>query len=81
VLIEPSLESVLALRSIATAYADRQRGSFATALVPNVACVIGALYFGVPILGVVALTNAGTLASYLQGQRAMRAADRVPITG
>lgn len=82
VLIEPSLESVLALRSIATTYADRQRGGFATALVPNVACVIGALYFGVPILGVVALTNAGTLASYLQGQRAMRAAgDRLPITG
>ena len=73
-LFEPDLQGVLALRSIATAYNDRLRGSFATALVPNAACVVGALYFGLPILGVVALTNAGTLASYLQAARALKAA-------
>jgi hypothetical protein len=75
-LIEPELETVFKLRRIATAYNNRLRASFATALVPNVACVVGALYFGLPILGVVALTNAGTLASYLEAGRALRAASR-----
>ena len=73
-LFAPELQGVLALRSIATGYNDRLRGSFATALIPNVACIVGALYFNLPILGVVALTNAGTFASYLQGERALRAA-------
>jgi cation transport ATPase len=73
-LFEPDLQEVLALRSIATDYNNRLRGSFATALIPNAACVIGALYFGLPILGVVALTNAGTLVSYLQAGRALKAA-------
>jgi Cu2+-exporting ATPase len=75
-LLEPELEGVLALRRIATAYNNRLRESFATALIPNVACVVGALYFGVPILGVVALTNAGTLVNYLRAGRALRAASR-----
>jgi hypothetical protein len=73
-LFEPALEGVLALRRIATAYNNRLRGGFATALVPNVACAVGALYFGMPILSVVALTNAGTLVSYLDAGRALRAA-------
>jgi len=73
-LFEPGLDNVLALRSIATAYNNRLRGSFATALIPNLACVVGGLYLGLPILGVVALTNAGTLVSYLQGERALRRA-------
>jgi cation transport ATPase len=77
-LFEPELQGVLALRGIATGYNDRLRGSFATALIPNVACIIGALYLGLPILGVVALTNAGTLASYLQAGRALRAASTGP---
>ncbi len=75
-LIEPVLEGLLALRRIATVYNNRVRGSFATALIPNVACVAGALYFGLPILGVVALTNAGTLVNYLQAERALKAAGR-----
>jgi len=75
-LFEPSLDGVVALRRIATDYNERVKGSFATALIPNVACVIGALYFGLPILGVVALTNAGTLVSYLQSQQAIRLASR-----
>jgi cation transport ATPase len=73
-LVEPEFQSVLALRTIATDYNNRLRGSFATALIPNVACIAGALYFGLPILGVVALTNAGTLVSYLQAGRALKAA-------
>jgi cation transport ATPase len=73
-LFEPEPEGVLALRRIATAYNNRLRASFATALIPNAACVVGAFYFGLPILGVVALTNAGTLASYLHAGRALRAA-------
>jgi len=75
-LFEPSLDGVVALRRIATDYNERVKGIFATALIPNVACVIGALYFGLPILGVVALTNAGTLVSYLQSQQAIRLASR-----
>jgi len=73
-LFEPELQGVLALRSVATGYNNRLRGSFATALIPNAACIVGALYFGLPILGVVALTNAGTLVSYLQAGRALKAA-------
>jgi hypothetical protein len=73
-LFNPTLDSILALRAIATAYNERSKASFATALIPNVACVIGALYFGVSILGVVTLTNAGTLANYLQGRRALQQA-------
>jgi hypothetical protein len=73
-LLDPSLESILALRRIATSYNEISKASFATALIPNVTCVIGALYFGVPILGVVALTNAGTLANYLQARRALHQA-------
>lgn len=75
-LFEPALEGVLALRRIAMGYNDRLRGSFATALIPNAACVIGALYFGLPILGVFVLTNAGTLVNYLEAGRAVRAAAR-----
>jgi hypothetical protein len=73
-LFNPTLDSLLTLRAIATSYNERSKASFATALIPNVACVIGALYFGVPILGVVTLTNAGTLANYLQGRRALQQA-------
>ena len=73
-LMEPELESVLALRKISVTYNNRLRESFTTALIPNVACVIGALYLGLPILGVVALTNAGTLVTYVQAGRALRAA-------
>ncbi len=76
VLLEPALEALLALMRIATGYNDRLRGSFATALIPNAACAIGALYFGMPILWVVALTNAGTLANYLQAGRALKIASR-----
>ena len=74
-LFEPELEGVLALRAIATAYNNQLRASFATALIPNVACVVGAFSFGLPVLGVIALTNAGTLANYLQARRALRAAE------
>jgi cation transport ATPase len=76
-LLEPALEGVLALRGIAADYDARLRGSYLTALVPNAACVIGALTFGLPVLGVVALTNVGAFASYLEAGRAVRAA-RVP---
>jgi cation transport ATPase len=72
--MEPELESVLALRRISATYNNRLRESFTTALIPNVACVIGALYLGLPILGVVALTNAGTFVTYIQSGRALRAA-------
>jgi hypothetical protein len=77
-LLEPELEGVLALMRIATAYNNRLRESFATALIPNTACVIGAFYLGWPILGVVALTNAGTLVSYLRAGRDLRAASQGP---
>ncbi len=73
-LLEPALEAVLALRAIAAGFEGRVKGSFAAALVPNVACVAGALYFGLPLLGVLALTNAGTLFSYLEAGRALQAA-------
>jgi hypothetical protein len=75
-LLSRELEAVLAAKQIAVDFHNRLHASFATALIPNAACVIGAVYFGVPILGVVALTNAGTLANYWQGARELRAAGR-----
>jgi cation transport ATPase len=74
-LLEPDLEGVLALMRIATTYNNRSSASFTTALIPNAACVIGAFY-GLPILGVVALTNAGTLANYLQARNALQSASQ-----
>ena len=80
-LLEPALEGVLALRTIAAGFNDRLRASFAAAFIPNAACVIGAFYFGLPIIGVVALTNAGTLFSYLEARRALRAAGKSTVLG
>lgn len=77
-LLEPALEGVLALRTIAAEYNGRLKGSFATALIPNAACVIGAFSFGLPVIGVLAITNAGTLFSYLEAGRALRAAGTSP---
>jgi hypothetical protein len=72
--LEPALEAVLALRAIAAEYNARLKDSVAAALIPNVACVLAAFSFGFPVLGVFALTNAGTLASYLGNASAVRAA-------
>ena len=41
----------------------------------------GAFSFGLPILSVVALTNAGTLVSYLEARRALLAAGAAAAPG
>jgi hypothetical protein len=73
-LIDPGLDGVLALRRIAARFDNRLSGSFLRALVPNAACTAGALYLGLPVIGVILLTNAGTLVSYLEAKRAIRRA-------
>jgi hypothetical protein len=73
-LLEPGLGAVLALRQIANDYHNRLRGGFATALIPNATSLVGTFYFGLPVLAVVILTNAGTFASYLESRHAIRTA-------
>ncbi len=74
VLLDPSMDGIVALREIAAKYNNGLRATFGTVLLPNAACVVGALYFGLPIIGAIVLTNAGTFASYFQASRALRRA-------
>ena len=58
--------SACLLRLMGMASVEHQKAGRHTALAANLACVAGALFLQFPPLGVVVLTNLGTLASYLR---------------
>ncbi len=75
ILRHASLEKAVLLRMVGVHSVDSDRTSIRTSLAFNIACAAGALFVSLPILGVVALTNLGTLVNYQRGAMALRDAD------
>src|SRR5262249_6438362 len=70
-LLEPDYEKLVDLRKISIAMRDEARSHRNLILVPNVACIAGALLLGLSSLAVVALSNLGTLTVYSHGRDAL----------
>ncbi|HUY36756.1 MAG TPA: hypothetical protein VMV69_28740 [Pirellulales bacterium] len=63
-LLEPNYDKLPVLRDISASQRRQLQWQYGLTLVPNVACVAGALLFGFTSLAVVVLSNLGTYAVY-----------------
>src|SRR5262249_21279573 len=75
-LLEPDYQKLVHLRQISIAVRDEARSHHKLILVPNVACIAGALLLGFSSLVVVALSNLGTFAVYSHGRDALSRTER-----
>jgi len=75
-LLDPDYEKLVELRHIAVAMQDEARSHRNLILVPNVACIAGALLLGLPSLAVVVLSNLGTFTVYSHGRDALARTER-----
>jgi Cu2+-exporting ATPase len=75
-LLEPDYQKLVDLRKITVVMRDEARAHRNLILVPNVACIAGALLLGFPSLAVVVLSNLGTLTIYSHGRDALSRTER-----
>jgi hypothetical protein len=75
-LLEPDYRKLVELRKISIAMRDEARSFRNLILVPNVACIAGALLLGFSSLAVVVLSNLGTLTVYSHGRDALSRTER-----
>ena len=73
-LFVPDLARCGVLHSLSRARKASIGSAFLTSVVPNVAAITGALYFGAGILSSVVITNLGTLATYYRWRRTLQSA-------
>lgn len=75
-LLEPDYAKLVELRNISIAMREEARSFRNLILVPNVACIAGALLLGLSSLAVVVLSNPGTLTVYSHGRDALSRTER-----
>ncbi|WP_165224134.1 P-type ATPase [Aquisphaera insulae] len=80
-LLQPDLGGLSDLADAAREYRQQVRAAEKSAVIPNLACVAGALFFGFNSMTNVAITNLGTLATYVRTMRNLRGAHDGRQTG
>ncbi len=81
VLLRGDLARIAGLRSLARSHVERVRSVHGSALIPNIACVVGAFFFGFTSLATVIITNLGTLGVYARWPHQGLAAARRDLPG
>ena len=76
VLRQADLEKIVLLRMMALESLEIQKTGIKTTMGFNIACVAGAIFMSLPILGVVALTNLGTMVTYRRLAGTLRSVEK-----
>ena len=72
VLLQPDLEQAVLLRTAGVRNMGNDRKNINTALAFNITCTAGALFLGMPILTIAAITNLGTYINYRRAVQSLR---------
>jgi len=78
-LLSADLRRCAALHSLSQARPQSVKSALGAALIPNLAAVAGAVYFHLPVMASVILTNLGTFATYWRWRQTLRLGVTTPV--